>query len=388
MIQRAILSEILAKLKPNKVCLLFGARRVGKTIVLQKVVERFKGKSLVLNGEDYETLQLLEPRSISNYKRLLNGIDLLVIDEAQNIPEIGKKLKLMVDEIKGIKIVATGSSAFDLLNLSGEPLTGRSSSHYLYSVAQMELSKTETILQTRQNLDERLIYGSYPEVLMLKTQDEKKEYLNDIKQGYLLKDILMIDGLRSSNKMYDLLKLLAFQVGQEVSYNELGNHLGISKNTVEKYLDLLTKTFVLYRLGAYSGNLRKEITKSQKWYFLDNGIRNAIVSDFKLLSLRQDKGLLWENYFIMERIKYNAYNKINCNYYFWRTYDGQEIDFIEEKNRKLTAFEIKWTANSRWLFERDSATETKVKQPVFFAKSYPNASFNIITQENYRDWIM
>jgi predicted AAA+ superfamily ATPase len=348
---------------------------VGKTLLLEKLKNDFNGRVLFLNGEDDDAAKLIETKSSSNYKRLLSGIDLLIIDEAQVVPDIGKKLKLIVDTVKGIKIIATGSSAFDILNLSGEPLTGRSFELYVYPMAQLELSKTENSLQTKQNLEERLIFGSYPEVITLKNLKEKSEYLNNIKNSYLLKDILVLDGIRSSSKMFDLLRLLAYQVGQEVSYNELGTQLGISKNTVEKYIDLLTKVFVIIKLSGYSNNLRKEITKSHKFYFADNGIRNALIGDYDLLAIRKDIGQLWENYFITERIKFMSYSGKKCNYYFWRTYDQQEIDLIEVENKTLRAFEIKWKQKS-------------VKAPVYFSKSYPKASFEVISPDNYLDFIL
>jgi len=375
MFYRALFNELKHHLKPNKVCLLLGARRVGKTILLEKLKDDFNGKVLFLNGEDEDSFKLIETKSSSNYKRLLNGVNLLIIDEAQAVPDIGKKLKLMVDTVKDIKIIATGSSAFDILNLSGEPLTGRSFELQIYPMAQLELSKTENALQTKQNLEERLIFGSYPEVLTLKTLKEKADYLNNIKNAYLLKDILVLDGIRSSSKMFDLLRLLAYQVGQEVSYNELGSQLGISKNTVEKYIDLLTKVFVIIKLSGYSNNLRKEITKSHKIYFTDNGIRNALIGDYDLMAIRKDVGLLWENYFITERIKFMSYTGKKCSYYFWRTYDQQEVDLIEVENKILRAFELKWKPKN-------------IKAPVFFSKSYPKAKFEVISPDNYLDFIL
>ncbi|MGZ3919664.1 MAG: ATP-binding protein [Bacteroidia bacterium] len=374
MFQRAIYPYLKNDLKPNKVYLLLGARRVGKTVILEKLTDDFNGKVLFLNAEDEDSVKLLEVKSISNYKRLLNGVDLLIIDEAQTLPDIGNKLKLITDTIKGIRIIATGSSAFDILNLTGEPLTGRSFELHVYPISQLELSKTESLLETKQNLEDRLIFGSYPETLTLKNIKDKTDYLNNLKSSYLLKDILTLDGIRNSGKMYDLLRLLAYQVGSEVSYNELGNSLGMSKNTVEKYIDLLTKVFVLIKLSGYSNNLRKEITKTHKFYFTDNGIRNALTGDFDLLSLRTDVGQLWENYFITERIKFMAYSQKKCSYYFWRTYDQQEIDLIEVENKTVRAFEIKWKPK-------------KIKPPVFFSKSYPKASFEVIEHGNYLDFI-
>ena len=373
-IKRLLQNRIADRVEANKVVLIFGARRVGKTVLIHQLINNFEGKTMLLNGEDYDTLALLEERSIANYKHLLEGIDLLVIDEAQNIPEIGSKLKLIVDEIEGIHVIASGSSSFDLLNKTGEPLVGRSTQFHLNPFSQKEIASTETALETRQNLESRLIYGSYPEVVTLGSFKRKADYLRDIVDAYLLKDILAIDGLKNSGKMKDLLRLIAFQVGNEVSYDELGKQLGMSKNTVEKYLDLLSKVFVVYRLGAYARNLRKEVTKAGKWYFYDNGIRNAIIGNFNPLSVRQDVGALWENYLISERIKANDNGGLSKEFYFWRTYDRQEIDLIEESADSLTALEFKW-GNKR------------PNVPGAFKGAYPNAIFDVVNKDNYLNYI-
>jgi predicted AAA+ superfamily ATPase len=285
-------------------------------------------------------------------------------------------LKLIVDTIKGVKVLVTGSSAFDLLNVSGEPLTGRSNTLHLYPIWQGELK--ENLLQAKQNLEERLVYGSYPELWHYDKLEDKKRYLVELVNAYLLKDILILDGIRSPSVIFNLLKMIAYQIGKEVSYNELGTALGISKNTVEKYLNLLTQVFVLIKVPAYSNNLRKEISKSQRWYFVDNGIRNAIIQDFTPLALRNgtDIGMLWENYLFMERIKRNDYNKDHKSYHFWRTYDQQEIDLIEIKNKAMCAFEFKYSANKL------------PKKPIAFEKTYPKASFEVVNERNYLDFIL
>ncbi len=369
-------SELLKSLKPQKVTLLLGARRVGKSVLIEALLANYKRPYLYLNGEDEDTHQLLAQRTVSNYTRVLKGNDLLVIDEAQGIPDIGKKLKLMVDSFKGLKVLVTGSSSFDILNMSGEPLTGRSNTVYLYPIWQGELK--ENALQIKQNMEDRLIYGSYPELWHLKTADDKKRYLSDLVNSYLLKDILILDGLRNASIVYSLLKMIAYQIGKEVSYNELGTALGISKNTVEKYLNLLTKVFVLHKVSAYSNNLRKEISKSQRWYFIDNGIRNAVIGDFEPMALRRDddKGMLWENYLFMERLKRNNYKKQTPEYYFWRTYDQQEIDLLELKSKKIKAFEFKLSSKKT------------PKKPIAFAKAYPDASFEVINDKTYLDFIL
>ncbi|MCK9616413.1 MAG: ATP-binding protein [Lentimicrobiaceae bacterium] len=373
-IHRLLQKVITENLTSNKVCMLLGARRVGKTVLIKEIQKSFQGNVMYLNAEDIPTRQVLMERSIFNYQRLLSGVDLLIIDEAQTIKDIGKILKLIADEVENIKILVTGSSAFDLLNLTGEPLTGRMKVFYLYPFSQSELSSSENVIRIKQSLEEKLIYGVYPEVYLYNSYDEKKQYLYNLVNSYLLKDILALDGLRNTSKMFDLLKLLSFQVGKEVVYDELAKQSQLSKNTVEKYIELLSKAFVVFKLGGFSKNLRKEIRKANKWYFYDNGIRNTLISNFNPLSLRTDTGELWENYIISERMKKNSYNQQNVNYYFWRTYDQQEIDFLEEYDENLKATEIKWKSK-------------EVKVPKAFKDAYPEAKFQVINPMNYLDWI-
>ena len=370
MIVRLLLPKLLQNISKQKVTLLLGARRVGKTELLRELMEQTKVKTLWLNGEDADAAALLENRSIANYRRLLKGCSLLIIDEAQFIPDMGRKAKLMIDEIKPLHIILTGSSAFDISQQAGEPLVGRSITHQLYPLSQEEVSAGESPLQTAQALPERLVWGSYPELFSLTGDEEKAAYLKELVNTYLLKDVLSFEAIRNPQKMLDLLRMIALQVGSEVSLEELGRGLQLSKNTVERYLDLLTKVFILYKRTGYSNNLRKEITKSSHWYFYDVGIRNAVIGDFRPLPLRKDVGLLWESYILAERLKHNDYTGKLPNSYFWRTYDQQEIDLIEESAGGLTAFEIKWKAQN-----------TKV--PVAFAKAYPDAVFEEISRTGY-----
>lgn len=373
-ITRTLQHKIKERIAPNKAMLIFGARRVGKTVMMREIVRAFPGKTMMLNGEDYDTLQLLTNKSIANYRHLFEGTDLLAIDEAQNIPQIGSILKLIVDEIPGIRVLASGSSSFDLLNKTGEPLVGRATQFLLTPFSQKELSEVETPIATHRNLETRLIYGSYPEVVMMDDFERKIDYLRDIVGAYLLKDILTLDGVKNSKKMRDLLRLIAFQMGSEVSYDELAKQLGMAKATVEKYLDLLEKVFVVYRLNAYSRNLRKEIRKTGKWYFYDNGIRNAIIGAFSPLALRRDIGALWENYIIGERRKANFNERLHKEFYFWRTYDNQEIDLIEESSGNLTALEFKWG-------------NKMPSAPKNFLEAYPNADFHVVNRENYLQFL-
>ena len=373
-IGRALQKRIMEQIVPGKATLIFGARRVGKTVLMRTLIGQYPGRTMMLNGEDYDTLALLDNQSVANYRHLLAGTDLLAIDEAQNVPHIGRILKLIVDEVPGVSVLASGSSSFDLLQQAGDPLVGRATQFLLTPFSQQEIGQTETPLDTRRNLESRLIYGSYPEVVMLDNFERKVDYLRDIVGAYLLKDILAIDGLKSSAKMRDLLRLIAFQMGSEVSYDELGKQLGMSKSTVEKYLDLLEKVFVIYRLGAYSRNLRKEVTKAGKWYFYDNGIRNAIIGAFSPLAVRQDAGALWENYLIGERRKAAFNQRQHKEFYFWRTYDKQEIDLVEELDGQLTALECKWG-------------NKMPAAPKAFQEAYPQAEYHVVNRDNYLDFI-
>lgn len=376
-IQRAVLKQFETKVLPNKVLLVLGARRVGKTELIKKYLENIPTEDFLhLNGEDILDANLLKERSVSNYKRLLKNIKLLVIDEAQHIPEIGLVLKLIVDSIEGIKVIATGSSVFDLSNTLGEPLVGRKNTIYLFPLAQIEFSATENYKQTTENLEKRLLFGGYPELEQYEDWTEKTEYLFEIINSYLLKDILVFDGIKNSDKIFALLRLIAFQVGKEVSLQELGSQLQISKNTVEKYLDLLSKVFIIFKVEGFSRNLRKEITKSSRWYFYDNGIRNGIVNNFNRLENRTDIGDLWENYLASERIKKQNYQKIKTTNYFWRTYDQQELDWLEERAETLAGFEFKWNERK------------KSKIPTAFSKAYPDATFEVINKQNYLDFIV
>ena len=374
MIQRALEKKLLSDIKPQKVVLLLGARRVGKTVLMEKLIREYGDGVVFLNGEDYATVEMLSARTISSYKQLFQGVKLLAIDEAQNIPHIGNILKLIVDHIEGLSVIVSGSSSFDLYNMAGEPLVGRSNHYMLYPFSLKELSQEESGVETMQLLEERLVYGMYPELIHISDFDKKKQYLLEVVNSYLLKDVLMIDGIKNSSKMRDLLRLVAFQMGSEVSYDELARQLGLSRNTVEKYLDLLSKIYVIHKLPAFSQNKRKEVTKSSKWYFTDNGIRNAVINDFRVVSMREDVGLLWESFLIGERMKKRNNANEFASFYFWRSYNMQEIDLIEEFNGTISAFEFKWN-------------NKKVKAPSRFVENYPHTDFNVINKINFWDFI-
>ena len=376
-IPRAIEESIVNKLQPNKVIVLLGARRVGKTLLLNHLIEHsIHEPFLFFNGEDMAVQALLSQRTDENYKRLLGDKKLLILDEAQKLEDVGQILKFMVDTIEGLKVIATGSSVFDLSNKLGEPLTGRKYTFKMYPLAQMEYSAIENSVQTMAKLEERLIYGCYPELVHLPSNQEKADYLNEMVDAYLLKDILEFEVIRNATKMLHLLRLIAFQIGKEVSLEELGRQLALSRNTVEKYLDLLSKVFVVYKLSGFNRNLRSEITKTNRWYFYDNGIRNALIRNYHPLSIRNDAGELWENYVLTERVKFQHYTNIQANNYFWRTYEQQEIDWIEESGGRLSAYEIKWNPAKT------------VRVPTAWTKAYPESSFQVIHPENYLDWII
>ncbi len=373
-LNREIEKSILEHLKPNKVIILTGARRVGKTFLIKSLLQKIEEPHILLNGENITTIELLERRSIENYKNLLQGCKLLVIDEAQKIPDIGLKLKLMIDEIAGLKIIVTGSSAFELYNELSEPLTGRKYSFSLYPFSEKEYSQTENLFQLNESMRSRLILGNYPELLQIETSAEKIRYLNELISSYLLKDILALEGIKNSTKILSLLKLLAFQIGSEASINEIGSRLSISKNTVAKYIELLEKVYIIFHLDAFSRNKRKEISKSKKYYFRDNGIRNAVISNFNSFELRDDTGRIWENYIISERLKHKEYAGILGTSYFWRTYDRQEIDYLEEENGKIAAYEIKWK-------------EQKYRTPKYWNLSYPDSPVTQINSNNYNTFL-
>jgi predicted AAA+ superfamily ATPase len=375
-IYRALEKSIIKYLRPNKVVIILGARRVGKTELIKHIISNLNEKHLILNGEDQDVHLALNDRSVRNYKLLLGDTKLLIIDEAHAIPDIGIKLKLMVDSIEGLKILVSGSSVFDLSNQLGEPLVGRAFTFQLYPLAQLEFSKKENYFDTKGNLNHRLIYGSYPELEKLKNIDEKEKYLKEQVNSYLLKDILAFEGIRKQSKIVSLLRLIAFRIGSEISNESIGKDLGLNKNTVERYLDLLSKVFILYKLKGYSRNLDSEITKKNKWYFYDNGIRNALINNFNPIELRDDHGKLWENYLITERLKYQEYELSHNTNYFWRTHTQQEIDWIEEYGGKLHAYEFKW----------NPPKNTKI--PPLWAKNYHEASFETIHRENYLPFIL
>jgi predicted AAA+ superfamily ATPase len=361
-------------LKKGKVNLLYGPRRVGKTALIEKLLEDKKGKIFIGNGDDMQLRMILSSEDTSKILTAFQDYDYIFVDEAQRISKIGWGLKILIDKLPKSTIIASGSSSFHLSSQVGEPLTGRSITNILFPVSVTELKKQYGGMHIFQNIENYLIFGMYPEVLCFRNNNNKTSYLHELRNSYLLKDILELENIRNADKLFDLLKLLSFQIGNEVSLSELGNALGLSKQTVARYIDLLEKAFIIKKIGGYSNNLRKEVTKSNRYYFFDNGIRNAIINNFNMVEQRNDIGMLWENFMVMERIKKQHYNHIYSNNYFWRTYDKKEVDFVEERDGKLYGFEFKW-----------SPKKTKIQKE--WLNTYSNASFEIINRDNFLGWL-
>jgi len=369
------LSNLKEAVTPGRVVVIYGPRRVGKTTLVKKFLESIQEKVLFVNGDDMVVRQYLESQSTEKLRDFVGNHSLLIVDEAQYVRQIGLNLKIIVDNVPGIRVIATGSSSFDLAKDIGEPLTGRKRVLSLLPLAQMEITEIEKPHETKAHLEARLIYGSYPEVVLLRGNAEREEYLRELISSYLFKDILQLEGIRHADKLERLIQLLSFQIGREVSLAELGRQLGMSKNTVERYLDLLEKVFVIYRRSGFNRNLRKEISKNHRYYFYDNGIRNALINNFNPLAIRDDIGPLWENYVITERMKSQEYLRQPVNAYFWRTYDKKEIDLVEDQRGKLSGFEIKWK-------------QDRAAPPKDWTIAYPNADFQLVNRENYLKFIL
>jgi uncharacterized protein len=365
-----------ARLLPNKVLVIFGPRRVGKTTLLQNYLKQTKLKFKLDSGDNINTQQILSSQDFSQILPYVEGYELLAIDEAQNIPNIGMALKIIVDQVPGIRVIVTGSSSFELAGQIGEPLTGRKQTLTLYPMAQAELLSVFNKFELQARLADFLIYGAYPEVLQADTQRSRIEILSEIANSYLLKDILAFDRVKNSRVLLDLLKLLAFQVGSEVALNEISTQVGVDVKTIKRYIDLFEKAFVVFRLNGFSRNLRQEVTNKAKYYFYDNGIRNAIIARFNPPDQRDDLGALWENFIMIERLKHRTYTSQHANMYFWRTYQGQEIDLVEERDGNLFGYEFKWSP------------QKANKAPSDWLNTYKNAQYQVIHSGNYLDFIL
>lgn len=376
MIKRSIDLLLTERLKKgDKVVIIYGPRQVGKTTLARTVMAGLEGRKLEINADQSQFHDALSSRNLSKLKQLTDGYDLLFIDEAQRIPEIGLNLKILHDELPDLKILATGSSSFDLASKIREPLTGRTWSHTLFPIAVCELATINNRFELDAQLEDLLVFGSYPAIFSHINRIDKIEYLQEIARSYLFKDILEMGGIKYAPKLRDLLRLLAYQIGQEVSINEISNALKISRGTIDDYIDLLEKSFVIFKVGGYSRNMRKEVTRHNKIYFYDLGIRNAMIENFLPIHHRNDVGQLWENFLLLERMKSRAYTRQRANIYFWRTTTGAELDLVEEANNKLQGFEFKFS-------------QKKVNAPKSFLETYPESSFETINRDNYLDFLL
>jgi len=361
-------------LLPNKALIIYGPRRVGKTTLLSDFLAKTGFHYRFDSGDNLKIQHILSSQDFDQIREYAQGYELIAIDEAQMIPSIGQGLKILVDQVAGIRVIATGSSSFELSGQVGEPLTGRKQTLTLYPVAQKEL----TLLFNRQELRERLpdflVYGAYPEILQTSSRKDKERILEELVHSYLLKDILALEQVKGSKTLLDLLRLLAFQIGGEVSMAELASSIGRDAKTVSRYLDLFEKSFIIYNVRGFSRNLRKEITKKSKYYFYDIGIRNALIANFNNLEMRNDVGVLWENFLFIERMKKLSYEALIANRYFWRTWDQYEVDYVEEREGALFGYEFKWSKKE------------KQKNKEWLA-TYPNASLETVSPANYFDFV-
>ena len=376
MLIRALLPAIQSRLftSPN-IVIVYGPRQAGKTTLVREVLTSIPGRKLEINADELRYVDVLSSRDLNQLKQLVEGYDVLFIDEAQRIPDIGLNLKILHDSLPQLKIIVTGSSSFELANRTQEPLTGRTWTYTLFPIATTELRSQYNHFELRQLLDQQLLYGAYPEIFSLPNQQDKIQYLRELSTSYLYRDVLELANLRYPDKLRKLLSLLALQVGAPVSLNELGNALQMSKDTVATYLDLLEKAFVVFRLSGFSRNLRKEVVKMDKVYFYDLGIRNAILNNFSPLATRQDAGALWENFLVVERRKRNAYMLAPALPYYWRTYTGAELDYVEDVDGQLAGYEFKLTKKAP-------------QAPASWLANYPGASYAGINRGNYLDFVL
>ena len=351
-IPRLIEKQIKERLFKGKLIIIYGARQVGKTTLAKKILADYGEDGTYFNCELLSVQKGLSEPEAEKLKKFLGNYKIILLDEAQNIPNIGKILKIIVDTYPEIQIIATGSSSFDLAQKISEPMTGRTFTFILYPISLQEINQQENLFSVEAKLENLLRFGSYPEILSL-GENESIERLQEISSKYLYKDVLSFEGLKKSSLVRNLLELLALQLGNEVSYNELAVNLGVDRLTVQKYIDILEQSFVIFKLRAFSRNLRKEITKSIKVYFYDLGIRNSLIENYNPLDIRNDVGALWENFCILERKKNNDAEFNFVNSYFWRTYDQKEIDYIEESGGKIRGFEFKWNEKKKFKAPKD-----------------------------------
>jgi len=373
MIIRKLEETIENKMFAGKAIVLFGARQVGKTTLLENLT-RNHPDCLWLNGDEQDVQGMFEHTSADRLKTLFGNNRIIVIDEAQRIKDIGLRLKLITDQIKDVQLIATGSSAFELANKVNEPLTGRKWQYQMFPLSFAEMAQHHGLIKEKRLLPHRLVYGYYPEVVT--SAGGEKQVLKQLTDAYLYKDILAWENIKHPDKLLTLLRALAYQIGLLVSFKELGDICAMDAKTVEKYISLLEQCYVIFRLPSYARNLRNELKASRKIYFYDMGIRNALIADFTIPEIRQDIGHLWENFVIVERMKYLAYNEMWVNSYFWRTKQQQEIDYLEESDGKLLACEIKWSPKA------------KAKMSATFQNAYKTEGLTVVNQDNIEDFVM
>lgn len=375
LIRRDIELEILNRLQIyTKAIIIYGARQVGKTTLCKSVLDQFRLKTLAVNADEQRYIDILSSRDSRRLLEFVENYDVLFIDEAQRVSDIGINLKILIDAKPSLRILVTGSSSFELASSISEPLTGRAWTYELYPIACSELRSIWNTYEMKEQLPDRLHWGSYPELFSLSGEEAKQDYLRGLISNYLYKDVLALGDIKSPDKIHNLLKLIAYQIGSEVSLTELGTQLSMSKETVARYLDILEKSFVLFKLTGFSRNLRKEVTKMNKYYFYDIGIRNAVIDSLQPLDRRNDHGQLWENFLISERMKYNTYRKAQLTAHFWRVYTGAEIDYIEDGGGQLAGYELKWNKD-------------RARQPDAWQETYPQADWQLVNQENWLDFV-
>jgi len=369
-----IYGDVQKLLKKGKVIIIYGPRRVGKTTLIQNFIQNTKIRCKFVSGDTIQTKNVFSSQSLETIGKFIEGYDLLAIDEAQRIPNVGIGLKILVDAFPEMYVIITGSASLELSYKVGEPLVGRAFTYRLYPLWIGELSEGKNAYELSNEKEARMIYGSYPEVLGAKTDRERTQILEEYVSSYLFKEIIDIEQIHNTKLILDLLKLIAFQIGNEVSLTELGRSLGIDRKTVQRYLTLFEQSFILYNVRGYSRNLRKEVIKKSKYYFLDTGIRNAVIRNFNALDTRNDVGQIWENYLLSERLKKQEYRRIYSSNYFWRTWEGQEIDWVEERDGTQFGFGLKWG-------------DKKVNVPTQWADTYKNSHFQVVNQQNYLEFI-
>ncbi len=369
MFQRTIENIIKDKINGGKAIVVLGARQVGKTTLIKNILKDID--YLFLDADDPSTRSLLTNPNTEQIRTIIADNKFIFIDEAQRVAGIGLTLKIITDQFKDVQLFVSGSSSFDLGNALNEPLTGRKWEYELFPISWEEYESSIGFIKSEQQLENRLLYGMYPEVI--NNQGKERETLKNLVNSYLYRDILAFSDIRKPEVLEKLLQALALQMGSEVNYNELSQIVGINKITVQKYIEVLEKGYIIFRLNSFSRNLRNEIKQNRKIYFYDNGIRNMIIGNFNQLDLRDDKGALWENFLVSERRKQNIYKDTFSKMYFWRTKQQQEIDFVEEKNGEISGYEFKWN-------------NKKIKVPEKFIETY-NAKGFLIDRKNFREFV-